>query len=609
MNESGDSNRRSYSRSTVPGSTRLARNAGTRQAPVATARARDICALESIFSGALLSSGLPATGSLATVIAAGPGWHALEPEIRQKARLLSTFLLFMAAVFGASDAISVLTRPGYLPPWYGYVFLLSAALLNRAGRYLMAAALTLSMFPLVTLVSVLAGGEPGTAFSYLTIGVILSSILLNRQGATLFAASCFVWLLSTPVLIPDHVPSLRSILTPLVLVAIGGGLSIILILHREELETSRQNALRHSEERLQLALDASHLGIWDWDTVSGDAHWSDRVEALFGRPGSPMEGTTAGYVRGIHPEDRATVESAFAEVAAGRAPGFDLLHRVVRPDGSLRWIQIQGRSTPGPAAARRVNGTVLDVTDRKNAEAERDTLIRELEAKNAELERFTYTVSHDLKSPLITVRGFLGSIEKDIKDGRVDRLSVDIQRILNATGRMQKLLDELLNLSRIGRVADPPERVPFANLAREAMDLVRGRLDAARVRVEIQDDLPDVFGDRSRLVQVLQNLLDNAAKFVGEQKVPKIVIGTRPSASDGRPVFFVQDNGLGVEPGNVGRMVGLFEKLDERSGGTGVGLAIVKRIVEVHGGKLWVESKGLGTGTTVCFTLPTRAPV
>ena len=193
-----------------------------------------------------------------------------------------------------------------------------------------------------------------------------------------------------------------------------------------------------------------------------------------------------------------------------------------------------------------------------------------------------------------------------MKDGRLDRLGVDVERILSATARMQKLLEELLNLSRIGRVANPPERVAFMDLAREAMALVRGRLDAAHVRVEIKDALPEVFGDRSRLVQVLQNLFDNAAKFMGEQKNPRIVVGSRPSSSDGRPVFFVQDNGVGIETAHLQKVLGLFEKLDERGEGTGVGLAIVKRIVEVHGGKLWLESAGKGLGTTVCFTLPTR---
>jgi signal transduction histidine kinase len=170
---------------------------------------------------------------------------------------------------------------------------------------------------------------------------------------------------------------------------------------------------------------------------------------------------------------------------------------------------------------------------------------------------------------------------------------------------MQKLLDELLNLSRIGRIVNPPERVDFADLAREAATLVRGRLDASHAELTIHEPLPEVYGDRSRLVQVLQNLLDNAAKFLGDQERPQIVVGSRPPRTDGLPVFFVRDNGIGIEPRFLERMTGLFEKMDERGEGTGVGLAIVKRIVEFHGGRLWLESAGLGKGMTACFTLKT----
>lgn len=509
----------------------------------------------------------------------------------------------MAAVFGISDVISALTRPGYVWPWYGYLFLVTAALLNRGGRYGPAAVLTITMFPLVTFATVLSGSNPGTAFPDLIVGVILASILLERQGAMIFNLACFLSLLSTPWLIPQFVPSLGTILSPLILVAIGSGLSLVLMIHRHELERDRQAALRASEERLLLALDASHMGTWEWDTASREVHASERAVALFGLLPNTFDGTTGGYVRAVHPDDLAAVEKELTDVLSGGKQDFEIVHRVVWPGGSTHWIQVEGRSTRSAHGARRVNGTVLDVTDRKLAGAERDRLIRELEEKNAELERFTYTVSHDLKTPLITIRGFLGSIDRDVRDGRVDRLSVDVERVLNATAGMQRLLDELLKLSRIGRITNPPERVAFAEVVREAMDLVHGRLEASHARVEIQDDLPEVFGDRSRLVQVVQNLLDNAAKFLGDQKNPRIVIGSRPSTSDGRPVFYVRDNGIGVDPAHLQKVVGLFEKLDNRIDGTGVGLAIVKRIVEVHGGQVWVESLGRDQGTTVCFTL------
>jgi signal transduction histidine kinase len=239
---------------------------------------------------------------------------------------------------------------------------------------------------------------------------------------------------------------------------------------------------------------------------------------------------------------------------------------------------------------------------RKRSAQEREKLIDELEVKNAELERFTYTVSHDLKSPLITIRGFMGFLERDARDGNLDRLHADLARITQATDKMQRLLNELLELSRIGRLLNAPERAGFDSIAREAVLLVEGRLAARGVRVEIAPDLPEVFVDRVRLVEVVQNLVDNAAKFMGDQPEPRIEIGSR--AEDDQLIFFVRDNGVGIEPHYHDKVFGLFDKLDPKSEGTGIGLALVKRIIEVHGGRIWVESAGQGHGATFCFTLP-----
>jgi len=251
-----------------------------------------------------------------------------------------------------------------------------------------------------------------------------------------------------------------------------------------------------------------------------------------------------------------------------------------------------------------VLGVSRDITERKQAEAERERLIVELENRNAELEQFTYTVSHDLKSPLITIRGFLGYVEKDAQAGNLERLRADMVRIVEATDKMHRLLTELLELSRIGRMMNPPQVVPFETVAREAVALVQGRLAARGVRVEIVPDLPTVHGDRARLVEVVQNLVDNAAKFMGDQPEPRIEIGQRGHDADGKPILFVRDNGLGIEPQYHERVFGLFDKLDAKTEGAGVGLALVLRIIEVHGGRIWVESKGAGSGTTICFTLP-----
>ena len=231
-------------------------------------------------------------------------------------------------------------------------------------------------------------------------------------------------------------------------------------------------------------------------------------------------------------------------------------------------------------------------------------LVTELESKNAELERFTYTVSHDLKSPLITIRGFLGYLENDAVDGNIERLKTDIERISNAAGKMGQLLDELLELSRVGRLMNDPEEVSFETIAREAVGLVEGRLKEGNIKVKINSNLPNIYVDRVRLVEVVQNLVDNAAKFVKEQPNPKIEIGV--CDKDDEHIFYVKDNGIGIDPKYHEKIFGLFEKLDSNSEGTGVGLSLVKRIVEVHGGRIWVES-GAGKGATFCFTL-TGAP-
>jgi PAS domain S-box-containing protein len=253
--------------------------------------------------------------------------------------------------------------------------------------------------------------------------------------------------------------------------------------------------------------------------------------------------------------------------------------------------------------ARLYEALQKELHERTQIEREREIMLKDLENKNAELERFTYTVSHDLKSPLVTIGGFLGFLEDDIRKGDQPRLQATIHRLNEAVMKMRRLMDELLELSRVGRLAKPSVEISLGDLAREAVELAQGQLMARQVDVRIEADLPVVFVDRTRMVEVLQNLIVNAIKFMGSQEQPLIEIGSQ--SRNGQNAFFVRDNGIGIAPEYHQKIFGLFDKLDSATEGTGIGLALVKRIVEVHGGKIWVESE-VGKGATFFFTLAER---
>jgi len=242
----------------------------------------------------------------------------------------------------------------------------------------------------------------------------------------------------------------------------------------------------------------------------------------------------------------------------------------------------------------------IELTERKH-------LISQLEANNAELERFTYTVSHDLRNPLVTIKGFLGMLDKDIRENKQDKIQTDFRRIGDAADKMDELLTDLLELSRIGRVVNPPEKVDLVTLTQEALELLDARIRSKNVTVTVSPNLPTLYCDRLRLREVLENLMTNAAKYMGDQPDPIIEIGTRNDK--GEMIIFVKDNGIGVDSKYHTRIFNLFEKLNPTIEGTGIGLALIKRIIEVHGGKIWVESEGLGKGSTFCFTIPDHGRV
>lgn len=314
-----------------------------------------------------------------------------------------------------------------------------------------------------------------------------------------------------------------------------------------------------------------------------------------------------GWVSTVYPEDREQDERDMEKLRRNEQVISEI--RTIHKDGTIRWMKSYAQPVWDKVNEKLVGiyGAVQDITDRKQIEYEHEKLIRDLEAKNQELEQFTYTVSHDLKAPLITIKGFLGFLGVDARAGDSKRVEVDIQRINEATDRMHRLLTDLLELSRVGRLMNAPEVISFQPLVAEAIELTEGRRQARGIELLVKQELPNIYGDRQRLLQVLQNLMDNAAKFMGDQPHPLIEIGQQSGKDNGFVTFFIRDNGIGIAPEFHERIFGLFNRLHPKIEGTGIGLTLVKRIIEFHGGRIWVQSE-VGGGATFYFTLPTALP-
>ncbi len=240
----------------------------------------------------------------------------------------------------------------------------------------------------------------------------------------------------------------------------------------------------------------------------------------------------------------------------------------------------------------------------QQVELEREKLIKELEVKNQELEQLGYSFSHDLKTPLVSIHGFLGLLEEDTAAGDSRRVREDMDQIRAAADRMNRLLNGLRELSSLGRRDMGRQTLPFAEVVQQALLDLADSLKERRATVHVAKDLPYVVGRRHQLVRAVSHLIDNAAKFAADDDEPQIEVGTR---DDGRQtVFFVRDRGIGIDRSHHMGIFGLFNRLDQNREGVGIGLAVAERVIKTHSGRIWVESEGEGRGATFCFTLGLR---
>jgi PAS domain S-box-containing protein len=376
--------------------------------------------------------------------------------------------------------------------------------------------------------------------------------------------------------------------------------------------TRAEAALRRSERDLVEAQRIGSLGSYVTDFVAGFWTSSEMLDNIFGIDAA-YERSVAGWLALVHPEDRDSMAAYLQDLLARRG-FFEREYRIVRAsDGQVRWVSGRGELAWGDDGVPvRMSGTIQDVTERHQAEdavrslnerLEERVQLRtaELEDANKELEAFAYSVSHDLRAPLRAVDGFT----RILHDEYGSRLDDEGRRLLDvvhgSTHRMGRLIDDLLALSKVGRHGLHRSRVGMRDLAAEVWREVAA---GAGPRVEFRlATLPDSVGDGGLLRQVWTNLLANALKFSVPKKAPAVEVGAHEE--ERRTVYFVRDNGVGFDLRYADKLFGVFQRLHsgDEFEGTGVGLALVQRIIHRHGGAVWAESV-LGEGATFYFSLP-----
>jgi PAS domain S-box-containing protein len=350
-----------------------------------------------------------------------------------------------------------------------------------------------------------------------------------------------------------------------------------------------EEALRKSEEQHRAILQTAMDGFWLLDMQGRILEVNETLCRMTGYSAQEL------LVKPI--SDLEVAESAdeiaahFQKIIAQGEDRFESRFR--RKDGSIFDVEVSGQYRP--IENGRIVAFLRDITERKQAE-------EELQKKNAEIEQFIYTVSHDLRSPLVTVKTFMGYLEKDMAEDNREQAAQDVQFIHSAADKMKMLLDELLEMSRIGRILTPPVRVSLMEVVNEVMGDLAGVISERKVDICLPDTDLTLFGDRPRLCQIWQNLIENAIKFCRDDRIPRIELGVQQVS--GETVFFVKDNGIGIDPQYHSKVFGIFEKINSKSPGAGLGLSMIQRIVEKCDGRVWVESGGTGKGSCFKFSLP-----
>ena len=364
-----------------------------------------------------------------------------------------------------------------------------------------------------------------------------------------------------------------------------------------ELEFELENAV--NELRLQKFAIDEHAIVAITDPSGVITYVNDKFCSISKYDREELIGQTHRVINsGHHP--KSFFVDMWSTIASGQTWQGEVCNRA--KDGTLYWVDTtivpfqdaQGRITSYTAIR-------ADVTERKAAEDELERANEELQRTNEELEQFVYTASHDLKSPIVTLQGYLDLVRKDIEEQRTDRVPGFIDRLETACDKLKQCVNDLLELSRAGQLVFEPETICMRELLAKLVRAHDLEIRDAGVDVQVADQMPEVVFDRQRLIDVLDNLITNALKYGMSAADPVLRISATQSDTEVR--VCVRDNGQGIRPEYHERIFRIFERADTSKGGTGIGLAIVKKIVSSNGGRVWVESEP-GNGAAFWVALP-----
>jgi len=376
---------------------------------------------------------------------------------------------------------------------------------------------------------------------------------------------------------------------------------------QEALTREREATLRESRERLQLATEAADIGTFDFFPSTGELQFSGRSRQMFGIP-PEVKVTYETYLAGVHPDDRHIVHETVARVRQPGSTGrFDIEYRTIGiADGKERWVAERGRAVhDSTGQVTRFIGTMLEITDRKNAEILLERAKNEAEEANHAKDRFLAMLSHELRTPLTPVLMTIASLRRE------PDLSDDIRHDLEVLQRNVELesllIDDLLDLTRIahGKLELHNDAVDVHSILEHALSICAGDLIGKKIQVTRHFDAREhhCWADPARLQQVFWNLVKNSAKFTPEGG--RIEIATRNEAH--QIIVEIRDNGIGIEQDLMPRIFDAFEQgggtVTSKYGGLGLGLAICKRVVDLHRGTIEAQSEGRGRGAKFTVTL------